>query len=139
MDLSKLEIPKANASDYEIACYVDGGWFFVEKLPEKYTGAFVTYVTGVWYEKVLYLNGELHAIEGAASITADGYACYYKHGQLHRVGAPAVIRDHNNYSYFFYGSLHRTDGPSMAWNGQLHYSMLCNTFITKNSTIIIVK
>ena len=41
-------------------------------------------------DRIWYLNGELHRVDGPAIERSDGYRAWYLNGERHRVDGPAI-------------------------------------------------
>ena len=59
-----------------------------------------------------HLNGQLHRIDGAAVIYADGSQRWWLNGQRHRIDGAAVIWADGSQFWWLNGQRHRTDGPA---------------------------
>ena len=74
-------------------------------------------------------KGNLHRLDGPATVYNNGDEAWYKHGKLHREDGPAIENADGSKEWWVNGNRHRLDGPAVEWrngtkawwvNGELH-------------------
>ena len=91
---------------------------------EKEMSDYIKYEVRVYKngDKVWYLNGQCHRIDGPAMEKANGDKIWCKNGQCHRIDGPAKEYANGDKSWCKNGELHREDGPAQEYsNGDKYW------------------
>jgi len=82
---------------------------------EQITEGGITYQieTNAVGDKVWYLNGKKHRVDGPAFEDADGTKVWFLNGKQHRVEGPAIEYADGTKWWYLNDKLHRVDGPAI--------------------------
>ena len=64
-------------------------------------------------DKLWFLDGNQHRVDGPAAEYADGSKYWYLYGKLHRIDGPAIEGADGAKLWYVDGKLHRIDGPAI--------------------------